>query len=99
MAEVIDCSVIPVKIGMSLAKKFVLAMSIQLNERNSKELHRLPKNYTGIILICQLICDGGEGTPCCFAEWWDAGVVVSGSRCRFAYDPANATATHCLLLQ
>ena len=24
---------------------------------------------------------------------------VSGSRCRFAFDPADATATHCLLLQ
>jgi len=35
-------------------------------------------------------------------EWWDAGVVngyVSGSRCRFAYGPADATATHSLLLQ
>jgi len=32
-------------------------------------------------------------------EWWDAGVVVSGSRCRFAYSPADATATHYLFLQ
>jgi len=32
-------------------------------------------------------------------EWWDAGVVGSGSRCRSAYGSADATATHCLLLQ
>jgi len=34
-------------------------------------------------------------------EWWDAGVVgyLSASRCRFAYGPADATTTHCLLLQ
>jgi len=24
---------------------------------------------------------------------------MSGARCRFAYDPADTTATHCLLLQ
>ena len=32
-------------------------------------------------------------------EWWGAGVVLSGEGCRFAYGPADATATHCLLLQ
>jgi len=34
-------------------------------------------------------------------EWWDVGMVVSGARCRFAYGPADATATatHYLLLQ
>jgi len=42
-----------------------------------------------------------EGHPACKkTEWWDAGVVnVSGSRCRFAYGSADATATHYLLLQ
>ena len=41
-----------------------------------------------------------EGHPACKnLEWCDAGVVVSGSRCRFAYGPADATATHYLLLQ
>ena len=33
-----------------------------------------------------------------FTEWWDAGMAVSGSRCKFAYGPADATATHYLLL-
>jgi len=33
------------------------------------------------------------------AEWWGAGIVISGLRCRFAYGPADVTATHCLLLQ
>ena len=32
-------------------------------------------------------------------EWWGAGVVLSGARCRLAYGPADATTTHCLLLQ
>jgi len=32
-------------------------------------------------------------------EWWDAGMVVSRARCRFAKGPADATATHYLLLQ
>ena len=33
-------------------------------------------------------------------EWWGTGVVIlSGARCRLAYGPADATATHCLLLQ
>ena len=41
----------------------------------------------------------------CGAEWWGAGLVASlgcqssGARCRLAYGSADATATHCLLLQ
>jgi len=35
-----------------------------------------------------------KGHPACKkTEWWDVGVVVSGTRCRFAYG------THYLLLQ
>jgi len=30
---------------------------------------------------------------------WSAGMVVSESRCRFAYSPADAIATHYFLLQ
>ena len=33
---------------------------------------------------------------CKKTEWWGAGMVVSGARCRLAYGPADATATHCL---
>jgi len=40
-----------------------------------------------------------EGHPACKNEWWDAGVAVSGSKCRLAYGPADAIATHYLLLQ
>jgi len=42
-----------------------------------------------------------EGYPACEkTEWWDTGMVyLSGARCRFAYDPADLTATHYLLLQ
>ena len=41
-----------------------------------------------------------EGNPAC--KNWVVGCwhgYLSGARCRLAYDPANATATHCLLLQ
>ena len=37
----------------------------------------------------------GRATGLLKTEWWD----VSGSRCRFAYAPVDATATHYLLLQ
>ena len=41
-----------------------------------------------------------EGYPVCKkTEWWGAGVVMSGAKCRLAYGPADATATHCLLLK
>jgi len=33
-------------------------------------------------------------------EWWGCWRgYLSGARCRLAYGPADATATHCLLLQ
>jgi len=38
-----------------------------------------------------------EGHPAC--KQLSGGVLVSGARCRLAYGPADATATHCLLLQ
>jgi len=41
-----------------------------------------------------------EGHQACKkTEWWVAGVVICLEWCRFAYGPADATATHCLLLQ
>ena len=44
-----------------------------------------------------------EGHPACKkTEWWGAGMVIClerGARCRLAYGPTDATATHCLLLQ
>jgi len=41
-----------------------------------------------------------EGHPACkkqFVGYWHG--YLSGARCRLAYGPADATATHCLLLQ
>jgi len=40
-----------------------------------------------------------EGHPAC--KKLSGGVLVwlSGARCRLAYGPADATATHCLLLE
>jgi len=45
-----------------------------------------------------------EGHPACKkTEWWGAGVVICLERGadmhKIAYGPADATATHCLLLQ
>jgi len=41
---------------------------------------------------------GWKGIQPVKSEWWNAGVVnLSGPRCRFAYGPADATATHYLL--
>jgi len=42
-----------------------------------------------------------EGHPACKkTERWGAGCgYLSGARCTFAYGPADAIATHCLLLQ
>jgi len=41
-----------------------------------------------------------EGNPACKkTEWWGAGVVICLERGADAYGPADATVTHCLLLQ
>jgi len=49
-----------------------------------------------------------EGHPACKKQsggvlaWlsvWSKVQTLSGAMCRFAYGPADATATHCLLLQ
>ena len=41
-----------------------------------------------------------EGHPACRkTEWWGAVVVICLERSADAYGPADATATHCLLLQ
>jgi len=42
-----------------------------------------------------------EGHPACKnLEWWDAGIVMClGQGADFAYDQADDTATHYLLLQ
>jgi len=44
-----------------------------------------------------------EGHPACKkTEWWGAGVVIcleQGADLHNFYGPADATATHCLLLQ
>jgi len=41
-----------------------------------------------------------EGHPACKKPGqWGVGVVMSGARCRLAYGPSDATATHGLLLQ
>jgi len=49
-----------------------------------------------------LVVGRQEGHPASKkTEWWGAGVhgYLSGVRCRLAYGPADATATHFFLLQ
>ena len=40
-----------------------------------------------------------EGHPACKKNLSGGVLAWSGARCRLAYGPADATATHCLLLQ
>jgi len=60
------------------------------------------KNMTGVFYLAfnalMLLVGWQEGHPAC-KKRWDGGVVMYESRCRFAYGPADATATHYLLLQ
>jgi len=65
---------------------------------------------SNFIKVCVLVCSAfsaltllvgrQEGHPACKKP--SGGVLawfLSGARCRLAYGPADATATHCLLLQ
>ena len=54
-------------------------------------------NYAFNALI--LLVGWQEGHLACKKLSGELLVWLSGVRCRFAYDPADATATHCLLLQ
>jgi len=47
----------------------------------------------GAFSALTLLVGRQEGHQPVKTERWDTGVVVSGSRCRFAYGPADATAT------
>jgi len=53
-------------------------------------------NFTFSALM--LLVGWQEGHLACKNEWLGTGVVMSGPRCRFVYRPADATATHCLML-
>ena len=56
--------------------------------------------FTFAFSALTLLVERQEGHPAC--NNWVLGCwcgYVSGARCRLAYDPADATATHCLLLQ
>jgi len=56
------------------------------------------RRYCPIALM--LLVGWQEGHPAC--KNWVVGCwhgYLSGARCRLAYGPADATATHCLLLQ
>ena len=61
-----------------------------------------PDKYDRVIYVLAfsaltLLVGRQEGHPACNkTEWWGAGVVISLER---GADSADATATHCLLLQ
>ena len=53
----------------------------------------------GAFSALMLLVGHQEGHPACKkTEWWDVDVVICMG-CRLAYSPADATATHYLLLQ
>ena len=52
--------------------------------------------FTNAFGALTLLVGRQEGHPACKKL---SGGVLSGARCRLAYGPADATATHCLLLQ
>ena len=56
-----------------------------------------PIRYLPSVLWCCWL-GGRKGIRPVKTEWWGAG-CLSGARCRLAYGPADATATHCLSLQ
>ena len=63
---------------------------------------RLNKSsYLCTFSALMLLVGRQEGHPACKKNWvvgcWRG--YLSGARCRLAYGPADATATHCLLLQ
>ena len=54
----------------------------------------------GAFSALTLLVGWQEGHPACknrVVGYWRG--YLSGARCRLAYGPADATATHCLLLQ
>jgi len=55
------------------------------------------KAFSGLTLLV----GWQEGHPACKKNYvvWCWHGYLSGARCRLAYGPADATATHCLLLQ
>jgi len=52
-----------------------------------------------IISALTLLAGRQEGHPACKKHSGGVLAWLSGARYRLAYDPADATATHCLLLQ
>jgi len=56
---------------------------------------------TNVFRALTLLVGWQKGHPACKKKWVVGCLrgYVSGSRCRFAYDPADAIASHYLLLQ
>ena len=80
------------------------SLDFLLQRNHSVCLFRIPADLLENMLAFSaltLLVGRQEGHPACKKnEWWGAGVVIClGVRCRLAYDPADATATRCLLLQ
>jgi len=71
---------------------------IQLNLPKWVLLKRITRsNGYHLSGIMTLLVGRQEGHPAC--KWWVAGVVICLERGAESYGPADATATHCLLLQ
>ena len=73
---------------------------LEINSPESKTYHSLTMQHvtTASNVIFPYIFTFGTPFRTQFAVgWWQ--LYLSGARCRLAYGPADATTTHCLLLQ
>jgi len=76
---------------------FIFVKSMQFSESDDFWLFSM---YFAAFSALTLLVGRQEGHPACKKP--SGGVLawyLSGVRCRLAYGPADATATHCLLLQ
>jgi len=69
--------------------------------RYGTKLRHCHPMYTIAFSALMLLVGQQEGHPASKKlEWWGTGMVIClGARCRLAYGPADAIATHCLVLQ
>ena len=80
--------------------KIVVIIGISLSLLTEQVIHSLKKHLIAFSALTLLV-GRQEGHPACKkTEWWGAGMVICLEEVAgLHYVPADATATHCLLLQ
>jgi len=56
-------------------------------------------NYAAAVSALTLLVGWWKGIGPVKTEWWGAGMIICLEQGADAYSPADAAATHCLLLQ